>query len=88
MNWRVKTLYLYRNNKRWPVKQLYEEVMKETGSNRLYIVKNIKYWYQNGELHRETGPAVEYANGSKWWYLSDTGMSEEEFNEIMKEIED
>ena len=26
-------------------------------------------WFLNGELHREDGPAVEYANGDKVWYL-------------------
>ncbi len=43
-----------------------------------------KYWFKNnkftedpkknpwdwGELHRINGPAVEYANGSNWWYLN------------------
>lgn len=28
-----------------------------------------KYWYLDGKLHREHGPAVERANGSKAWYL-------------------
>lgn len=28
-----------------------------------------KYWYLNGELHREDGPAIEYADGTKFWYL-------------------
>ena len=23
---------------------------------------------ENGEVHREDGPAVEYVNGPKWWY--------------------
>ena len=27
-----------------------------------------KHWYFNGELHREDGPAVEWANGFKAWY--------------------
>ena len=27
-----------------------------------------KYWYLNGELHREDGPACEYSDGSKVWY--------------------
>jgi hypothetical protein len=26
-------------------------------------------WYFNGKLHREDGPAIEYADGSKYWYL-------------------
>ncbi len=25
-------------------------------------------WYQNGELHRLDGPAIEWANGDKEWY--------------------
>ena len=29
-----------------------------------------KFWYLNGELHREDGPAVEYDDGSKDWYLN------------------
>jgi hypothetical protein len=29
-----------------------------------------KYWYLNGKLHREDGPAVEYADGTKHWYLN------------------
>ena len=29
-----------------------------------------KWWYLNGNLHREGGPAVEYANGDKCWYLN------------------
>jgi hypothetical protein len=38
-----------------------------------------KYWYSDGTcsnkynsnkvLHREDGPAIEYADGSKWWYV-------------------
>ena len=29
-----------------------------------------KFWYVNGELHREDGPAAEYANGNKFWYVN------------------
>jgi len=29
-----------------------------------------KYWLDSyGDLHREDGPAIEYADGSKWWYI-------------------
>ena len=28
------------------------------------------YWYLNDKLHREDGPACEYANGTKEWYLN------------------
>ena len=27
-----------------------------------------KYWYLNGKVHREDGPAIERAGGSKQWY--------------------
>jgi len=27
-------------------------------------------WYVNGELHRKDGPAAEYINGSKFWYIN------------------
>ena len=29
-----------------------------------------KFWYLNGKLHREDGPAIEYANGTKSWFLN------------------
>jgi hypothetical protein len=29
-----------------------------------------KYWYLNGEPHREDGPACEWADGTKLWYLN------------------
>ena len=29
-----------------------------------------KHWWLNGKLHREDGPAVEYAGGTKYWYLN------------------
>jgi hypothetical protein len=29
-----------------------------------------KCWYLNGKLHREDGPAIEYANGAKSWWLN------------------
>ncbi len=38
-----------------------EPVVDQSGTKR---------WYLNGKLHREDGPAVEYANGSKSWYLN------------------
>ena len=31
----------------------------------------IKFWYLNGQRHREDGPAVEYIDGYKAWYLND-----------------
>jgi hypothetical protein len=39
-----------------------------------YTVKvynnNTKFWYLNGERHREDGPAMEFEDGTKFWYLN------------------
>ena len=29
-----------------------------------------KRWFLNGSLHREDGPAIEYADGDKSWFLN------------------
>jgi hypothetical protein len=29
-----------------------------------------RHWYLNGKLHREDGPAIEYANGDRYWFLN------------------
>ena len=29
----------------------------------------ISQWWLNGVLHRENGPAIEYEDGTKEWYL-------------------
>ena len=50
----------------------YKTVDKLTGKGYEYIVdKNgTKVWYINGNLHREDGPAVEWADGDKVWYIN------------------
>jgi hypothetical protein len=30
-----------------------------------------KFWYQDDQLHRTDGPAIEYAGGDKMWYQND-----------------
>ena len=38
-----------------------------------YIVKvedGDRFWYFNGQLHREDGPAIEQANGFRSWYVN------------------
>ena len=68
------------------VKSLSDKLPKETikSANRYKIEKlpngeyaqtiekanGDKYWYQNGKLHRENGPAVEKTNGDKHWFLN------------------
>ena len=37
-----------------------------------------KLWHLEEKLHREDGPAVEWADGSKEWYLNDNHYTEAE----------
>jgi hypothetical protein len=34
-------------------------------------------YYQNGKIHREDGPAREYANGKRYWFLNGKCFSDE-----------
>jgi hypothetical protein len=51
------TLYLQGGNKR-----VYTVLVDSDGG---------RSWYLNNMLHREDGPAVEWADGTKWWCLND-----------------
>lgn len=43
-----------------------------------------KIWYLNDQLHREDGPAIECANGTKEWYPNGRLLSEKEFKQIIQ----
>lgn len=63
---------------------------KENGINYT-ITRDIygtKKWWVNGKLHRESGPAIEYANGRKEWRLDGIGYSEKEFDKKIKGLKD
>ena len=30
----------------------------------------IRYYNDEGQLHKEDGPAIEYSNGEKFWYIN------------------
>ena len=49
------------------------------------IVKN-KAWYKEGKWHREDGPAVEWADGFKAWYLNNIRYSEQDYKIAMRKI--
>jgi hypothetical protein len=51
------------------------------------IQMDIKSGIINGKCHREDGPAVEYTNGSKAWYINGKRLTEEEFNTRMNPVE-
>ena len=54
------------------VLSLYEIVTIGEGYNDVYELWGPATIYlKNGKRHREDGPAIEYANGNKVWYIND-----------------
>ena len=47
---------------------------------------NNKAWYKNGQRHREDGPAIEFADGSKRWHLNDKYYSEQDWKIALRKI--
>jgi len=45
-----------------------------------------KGWWLNGKRHREDGPAIEYANGVKQWFLNGEFYSEGDYIRAIKLI--
>ena len=41
-----------------------------------------KFWYLKDEIHREDGPAIEWANGGKFWYLNGKQVTEEKHKKL------
>ena len=42
-------------------------------------------WYIEGRRHREAGPAVIYPNGDRMWWLDGEALTEDEFNEKLRD---
>lgn len=54
----------------------------EDGYSFFKTTKNgTKLWYKNCQLHREDGPAIEWHDGDKDWFINGVQLSEEEFNQ-------
>ena len=50
------------------------------------MANGYKFWCLNGKLHREDGPAIEWANGDKEWYLNDEEVTEEEHKRMTSKV--
>jgi len=61
---------------------------KITENNITYDVQEYvsgdKYWYLNGKLHREDGPAIEYYNGYKEYYYNGKYLANINSNKELK----
>ena len=45
-----------------------------------------KIWYQYDIRHRTDGPAVEWASGFKEWYINGEELTEDEYNQRVKNV--
>jgi hypothetical protein len=46
------------------------KIIKLSNGGALHEYNNgDRFWFLNGNLHREDGPAIELANGDKSWFL-------------------
>ena len=52
------------------IKLKYTETIPENYTGIVEWENGDKYWYKNGNFHREDGPAIERANGSKEWWIN------------------
>jgi len=57
----------------------------KNGNVRKQTFNDCKYYYgSNGKRHREDGPAIEYNNGDREYYLDGIKYSEEEYEKAIK----
>ena len=47
-----------------------------------------KHWYLGNKRHREDGPAMDFADGSKLWFLDDVMMTEARHKAKMKPVKE
>ena len=50
-----------------------------------YFDNGAEIWRHNEKLHREDGPAVEYKDGEKEWWLNNQSYREQEWKMNMRE---
>jgi len=62
------------------VMKTYKVIVDEYGA--------IRWYNEAGQLHREGGPAIEWADGSKSWWLNGQFLTEEEFNRRTQPIKE
>ena len=47
---------------------------------KVTVTETVTKWYnESSELHREDGPAIEWANGDKFYYINGEELTKQEF---------
>ena len=63
-----------------------EDFIKHLRSELVINEVGDKFYYFGNKLHNLEGPAVEYVDGSKEWWINDCLFSEEDFNSMVELI--
>jgi hypothetical protein len=62
-------------------------IVKLPNDSEYFEYDGLKYYVKNCLFHREDGPAIQYPNGDKKWYINGYRIScstQEEFERLMK----
>ena len=64
------------------IKLSHNEFLQIPIKNRhgIYETEYLTIYCVNGKCHRTDGPAIEYSNGKKFWYINGTQYTEDEYN--------
>lgn len=60
-------------------------ISKQTGPVK--FASGTVFWYYEGNLHKTDGPAIEYLDGSKEYWLNDKHYSYQEWYTIVNNLE-
>ena len=66
-------------NEVWDTNGFRDQILSD-GCKIRYCLNGDKFWYQNDQLHRLDGPACEYSDGYKVWYIKGKHYTEQQFN--------
>ncbi len=54
------------------------------GVSCIEYVSGDKWWYKNGKIYREDGPAIEFSDGRKFWFVGGEWCTKESYEEALK----
>ncbi len=49
-------------------------------SSHIIYPNGTHFWYKDGKIHREDGPAVIYPSGSQFWYINNKNITDDIIN--------
>lgn len=82
----VRTETLFQNCIEW--RRPSDNKLHRVGAPAVEYTDGTKVWFQNGEMHREDGPAYEAAEGGREYHLFGKEVSPQEFRDQVRQIQE